>query len=86
MAVAKKKSLTRWFDGETPLEELDATVQVAHEIVLEFGDLAPSVNRIMEAEIEEDERLDAIVAFRDSLQEPGDPNRDPRVALANATK
>jgi hypothetical protein len=85
MAV-KKKVLTRWYDGNTPLEELDASEQIAHEIVLEFGDLAPSVTRIMEAEITEDQRVDAMVLFRDSLGGTGDPNRDPRVAIATASK
>lgn len=84
--AAKKPTLTRWYDGKTPLEELDASEQLAHEIVLEFGDLAPSVTRIMEAEIDDDQRLTAMVSFRDSLQEPTDPNRDPRVAIANASK
>lgn len=82
--AAKKKTTTRWYDGKTPLEELSASEQVAHEIVLEFGDLAPSVARIMDADLDDDQRLAAMVAFRDSLQEPADPNRDPRVAIANA--
>ena len=84
--AAKKKTLTRWYDGNTPLEELSACEQVAHEIVLEFGDLAPSVTRIMDAELDDDQRLTAMVSFRDSLHEVGDPNRDPRVAIVNAGK
>ena len=85
MAV-KKPILSPWFDGNTPLEELPASDQVAHDIVLEFGDLKPSVMRIMDAELNDDQRLRAIVAFRDSLQDPGNANRDPRVAIANASK
>ena len=84
MAV-KKPTLTRWYDGNTPLEELDASEQIAHEIVLEFGDLAPSVTRIMEAEITDDQRVTAMELFRDSLAEPGSPNRDPRVAITTAS-
>jgi hypothetical protein len=42
--------------------------------------------RIMDAELNDDQRLRAIVAFRDSLQDPGNANRDPRVAIANASK
>jgi hypothetical protein len=85
MAV-KKPILSPWFDGNTPLEDLPASDQVAHDIVLEFGDLKPSVTRIMDAELDDDQRLNAVVAFRDSLQDPGNPNRDPRVAIANASK
>ena len=85
MAV-KKPILSPWFDGNTPLEELPASDQGAHDIVLEFGDLKPSVMRIMDADLDDDQRLNAMVAFRDSLQDPGNPNRDPRVAIANAEK
>jgi len=83
MAV-KKPILSPWFNGETPLEELPASDQVAHDIVLEFSDLKPSLTRIMEADLDDDQRLNAMVAFRDSLQDPGNPNRDPRVAITNA--
>jgi len=83
MAV-KKPILSPWFNGETPLEELPASDQVAHDIVLEFSDLKPSIARIMEADLGDDQRLNAMVAFRDSLQDPGNPNRDPRVAITNA--
>ncbi|MFT4863965.1 MAG: hypothetical protein ACI9CV_001694 [Ilumatobacter sp.] len=83
MAV-KKPILSPWFNGETPLEELPASDQVAHDIVLEFSDLKPSLTRIMEADLDDEQRLNAMVAFRDSLQDPGNPNRDPRVAIANA--
>jgi hypothetical protein len=83
MAV-KKPILSPWFNGETPLEELPASDQVAHDIVLEFSDLKPSITRIMEADLDDDPRLNAMVAFRDSLQDPGNPNRDPRVAITNA--
>jgi hypothetical protein len=83
MAV-KKPILSPWFNGETPLEELPASDQVAHDIVLEFSDLKPSLTRIMEADLDDEQRLNAMVAFRDSLQDPGNPNRDPRVAITNA--
>jgi hypothetical protein len=79
MAV-KKPILSPWFNGETPLDELPASDQVAHDIVLEFGDLKPSIKRIMDADLDDDQRLNAIVAFRDSLHDPGNP----RVAITNA--
>jgi hypothetical protein len=84
MAKAKKP-VTRWSDGTTPIEELAPTEQLAHQLVSDFGDLAPSVSRIMDADLDDDQRLWALEAFRDSLGEIGDPNRDPRVAIANAT-
>lgn len=84
MAKAKKP-VTRWSDGTTPIEELAPTEQLAHQLVSDFGDLAPSVSRIMDAELDDDQRLWALEAFRDSLGDIGDPNRDPRVAIANAT-
>ena len=47
----------------------------------ERSDLMPSVERIMNASLEADERLGAMILFRDSLHTPGDVNRDPRVAI-----
>lgn len=54
---------------------------LADEIIAAYGDLAPSVNRIMSTEgLEEDGRMHAISLFRDSLQTPGDPMRHPTKA------
>ncbi len=38
----------------------------------------------MNAEISEDQRTHALNAFNVSLDNPGDPNRDPRTVIANA--
>lgn len=54
---------------------------VAHAIRMEFGDLSPSVNRIMNAGLHEAGTMHAITLFRDSLGVPGDPNRNPMVAI-----
>jgi hypothetical protein len=54
---------------------------VAHEIRMEFGDLSPSVNRIMNAGLHEAGTLHAITLFRQSLGVPGDENRNPMVAI-----
>ena len=54
-------------------------------MVSQYRDLAPSVERIMDAEISDEQREQALTAFRDSLDTPGDPNRDPRVAIANVS-
>jgi len=82
--VKKKVPATRWHDGSTPVEELPADEQLAHGLVSERLDLAPSVERIMNAELTEAQRTHALEAFNVSLDNPGDPNRDPRTAIANA--
>jgi hypothetical protein len=82
--VKKKIPATRWHDGSTPIEELPAAEQMAHQLVSERADLTPSVVRIMDAELTEDQRTHALNAFNVSLDNPGDPNRDPRTAIANA--
>ena len=82
--MAKKKPVTRWHDGTTPIEDLEPNERVAHEIVIQYRDLSPSVVRIMEADLTSDQRGVALEAFRASLTDLDDPNRDPRVAIANA--
>ena len=83
--VTKKKPATRWHDGITPIEDLTANDQLAHEMVSRYRDLAPSVERIMAAELTDNQRNDALTTFRDSLTRIGDPNRDPRTAISNAS-
>ena len=85
MVSSKKKPVTRWHDGNTPIEDLAANEQLAHEMVSRYRDLAPSVERIMAADLTDVQRNDALTSFRDSLDRIGDPNRDPRTAIANAS-
>jgi hypothetical protein len=54
---------------------------VADSILDAYADLAPSVNRIMEADISDSGRLHAISLFRDSLGVDGDPMRNPVNAI-----
>lgn len=82
--VKKVKVVTRWHDGTTPIEDLAPNEQLAHQMVSDFSDLAPSVERIMNAELTDDQRHVALTSFRDSLERVGDPNRDPRVAITNS--
>jgi len=82
--VKKKVPTTRWHDGTTPIEELPVDEQLAHQLVSDRADLAPSVERIMNAELTDDQRSVALESFQVSLDSPGDPNRDPRVAISNA--
>jgi len=83
MAKAKKVT-SRWSDGATDVDELPPRERLAHEIVSTHGDLLPSVVRIMDAELTVEQGVAALTAFRDSIGVAGDPNRDPRVAIANA--
>src|SRR3954453_15485398 len=54
---------------------------VADEILTRYSDLAPSVRRIMESGLGEAGQLDAITAFQNSLNVPGDPMRSPVNAI-----
>lgn len=83
--VKAKKVTSRWFDGSVSVDDLAPRERLAHEIVSAYGDLLPSVVRIMDAaELDEVQCLAALTAFRDSIDTAGNPNRDPRVAIANA--
>jgi len=54
---------------------------VAFDIRMDRIDLSPSVNRILGAGLEEPGTFHAITLFQNSLTSPGDPNRDPSVAI-----
>lgn len=83
MAKAKKV-VSRWSQGAADVEDLPPRERLAHEIVSQYADLLPSVVRIMDADLTEEQSLVALTAFRDSIGVAGDPNRDPRVTIANA--
>lgn len=86
MAKAKAKKVdSRWSAGATSVDDLAPRERLAHEIVSAHIDLLPSVERIMESELTEDQGLVALTAFHESLGTVGDPNRDPRVAIENAS-
>ena len=70
-----------YLTAATP-EELDPANRIAYDIVAERRDLLPSVDRIMNAGLDEDGTVGALTLFRHSLHAAGDPNRDPRVAIA----
>lgn len=53
----------------------------AHALIRQFGDLEPSVNRIMNSDLSEAGRLHAVTLFQASLGVPGDPNRMPLNAI-----
>ena len=66
-------------------DDLDPASRMAYTIVHERRDVLPSVERIMNAGLDEDAKLRAITLFRDALTTTGDPHRDPRVAIAAST-
>jgi hypothetical protein len=63
--------------------DMSPSQQAAEEILMRFPDLTPSVSKIMTADLSEDQRLRVITQFRTALTTVGDPNRDPRYAIAN---
>ena len=71
----------RWQSGSP--DDLGPAELIAHEILAGRRDLFPSVERIMTAGLETDGTLRAISLFRDSLGNPGDVHRDPRVAIVD---
>jgi hypothetical protein len=68
------------------VDDLSPDNRIAYEIVAERRDLVPSVERIMNAGLDQDETVRALSLFRDSLTTLGDPHRDPRQAIAAAAK
>ncbi|MEL6892984.1 MAG: hypothetical protein AAFP84_15435 [Actinomycetota bacterium] len=85
VASKKKPASTRWYDGTTEFDELGPSEQIAHTIVQEFRDLAPSVERIMTADLTAAQREHAIGLFQTSLGGDDDPHRDPRHAIEVAS-
>jgi hypothetical protein len=67
------------------VDDLSPANRIAYEIVAERRDLVPSVERIMNAGLDQDGTVHALSLFRESLTSVGDPHRDPRVAIATAS-
>ncbi len=80
-----KQSATEPYLDPDPDEPLEGANLVASEILAERRDLLPSVQLIMTAELDDDAKMNAVELFRDSLDQVDDPNRDPRVAIDNAS-
>lgn len=81
MATTKKPRKPAVVDG-VAYEDLLPSQQVGHDIRSSYPDLAPSVQRILDADLSEDQRLRAINMFQEALGSPTDPNRDPRNVIA----
>ena len=54
---------------------------VADTVLTRYNDLAPSLNRIMDAGLSESGQLHAITLFQQSLGVTGDPMRNPLNAI-----
>jgi hypothetical protein len=65
-------------------DDLSPPNRIAFEIVAERRDLLPSVERIMNAGLDEEATAKALGLFRTSLGVSGDPHRDPAVAIATS--
>jgi hypothetical protein len=87
MATRKRASAQpiRPYLGSPDPEDLSPAYRVANEIVTTRSDLLPSVDRIMGAGLNALNEEQALTLFRDSLGRPGDPHRDPSIAIAAAT-
>jgi hypothetical protein len=83
MAAARKSPKKPRPATNIAFEDMTPSAQMAYELLTEYGDLAPSIEKIMNAELSEPQRLTAITAFRSSLGAIDDPFRDPRYAIAH---
>ncbi|CAN5811504.1 MAG: hypothetical protein ACR2HP_11615 [Ilumatobacteraceae bacterium] len=83
MAISRpaKRLANPYLTKESP-EDLSPPNRIAFEIFAERRDLLPSVERIMNAGLDEQATTKALDLFRTSLGTPGDPHRDPAVAIA----
>ena len=66
-------------------EDASALHRSAHTILTQRADVLPSIERILGAGLPDDVAMRALDLFQHSLSASRDPNRDPRVAMANAT-
>lgn len=83
-AGSKAAANNPYLTTSTP-DELEPANRIAYDIVLDRRDVLPSVERIMNAGLDDQAKLQAMTLFRDALMTIGDPNRDPKVAIAAST-
>jgi hypothetical protein len=67
-------------------DDLPESGKLAHDIVATYGDLRPSVTKILDAELSEGQKVHALSAFQASIGVPGDANRNPAVAIEQAAR
>lgn len=73
------------FQRSASLDELTPANRIASELVTARLDLLPSIELIMNAGLDDATAATALDLFRAALTAPGDPHRDPRVAVSAAT-
>jgi hypothetical protein len=83
MATTKKSAKTGGI-VDVPYEAMTKPQQIATDIERARPDLRPSVLRILDSGLDEAEQVAAMSLFANALHTPGDPNRDPREAIAAA--
>ena len=66
-------------------DDLEPASRIAYDIVHDRRDVLPSVERIMNAGLDDEATLRAMTLFRDALKTTGDPYHNPRVAIAACT-
>jgi hypothetical protein len=79
-----KRVVNPYLTTESP-DDLSPPNRIAYEIFAERRDLLPSVERIMNAGLDEETTTNALSLFRTALTAPGDPHRDPAVAIATSS-
>jgi hypothetical protein len=73
MATARVKAVP---PEDTPLKQLAADLRAVR------GELKPSLELIMNSSLSEDDKLGAMRLFESALEDPWNPLRDPRNAIA----
>lgn len=63
-------------------DDLGPANRLAYDLVAERRDLLPSVERIMNAGLDDDATVEAMTLFRDAIGAADDPYRDPRKVIA----
>ena len=79
---SRQSAATNPYRNSANPDDLGPANRLAYDIVAERRDLLPSVERIMNAGLAEQDTVRAMTRFRDAIGTVGDPNRDPRVAIA----
>jgi hypothetical protein len=79
--TTRKARPNPYLSAGTP-DDLGPADRIAFDIIADRHDLLPSVERIMNAGLDQDSTVRALTLFRAALGVIGDPHRDPRVAIA----
>jgi hypothetical protein len=81
-----KRTARRSQSAASSTEHLSESARLGADILAERNDLRPSVERILYGGLTDETATRALTLFRNSLTVAGDPNRDPRIAIARASE